>query len=640
MLRHCLPTLLLLIAVLPTAASAQAASDSMAPQRPATAREFWVDLSARPVTGRGSTARLLFYIINYEDTTERIRLTLETSAGWRVLDSALLEREHTLESGEELEGELQVVVPADARVGSTHRVRLIVEIEGDPGVAESSVPIRVDASGGLAPNRAGLTGVGQIYRHGIDVGAQHGGTTAGSLELSGSIAPGLNVSGNFHRGHRLNLPPILSSYAAAGDRYSAEVRRGDLSLLAGNMVNAQGNAVTGPFTRIRGVTLRRSNGPVMGDVSWGRPVGFDGTARGGLVRGTVSLQTPRFRIAVLGSDLSRPTAGFSPGVRATGAGIEAAWSNSVHRLQGRAGYLALRGDTAGAVSGVPLEVNYALSTHMLNTSVRYRQMPPSLPGVYNPPAELSGDIAVRLKGALRVNARGYRTQAEVLAPFGSWSSEGLSGGLQLLPGGGYRLDIRANYRETVSARTTTQRTVQASGSLPAGPLMLDAFMDLGRQLSGGVQTPTRVLRGGARWNSMGNSVFGTLMYSDYGRGLPRLRADVFATLRMPYVDLDGGMWASRGPSYGGTPGVWGNLAISLTHGFSVSAGGEFVRGRIPYTRYVDPITGEPLSPEAADDPTRGPLIGIPVQVPSSPWRGTLGLRRGLAIPLPWKLYSH
>ena len=56
-------------------------------------------------------------------------------------------------------------------------------------------------------------------------------------------------------------------------------------------------------------------------------------------------------------------------------------------------------------------------------------------------------------------------------------------------------------------------------------------------------------------------------------------------------------------------------------------------GREPYIRYVDPVTGLPLPPEIAADPTRAPFVGVPVEVPSAATRFTAGIRRRLTVPM-------
>jgi hypothetical protein len=616
-----------LLALYPVSALAQAPPPAPSgATRLITSKDIWIDIATSAAVARGSSSRLIVNVINYEDNAVRIRLVPELSPGWKVLPSPLLDAQ-TLESGDEIDSELQLVVPRDVEVGSSHTVRLVVLIEGDDGVAEGLTNVRVHGGGGLKPGQSGVTGNVTAYEHGIDLELGQRGDLAFSADFAGPVGGGTTLSAMFKRGPRLDQGPILSSYVESRDRYALSLRNNNWILSGGNDIVSAGGSISGPFMRSEGASLRRMNRRIIGELTVGRPIAYTNEPGGLLARGNASVTFGESRIGLIASAVQRPATTYTRSDTIRGAGLEADLRLGRHvRLSGKGGVLRIANDTSAVVTGYPIEGQLNISAGPLIWNARARSMPASLPTTYLLPDELGTDLSIGSR-LLRFAVRGQRFETERIGQV-SWLSENASAGFVLTAATGARLDLRANWRRTTIYTSADQRTGSATVAIPVGLTWLDGAAEFGNQNNNSVRSPITTLRVGLR----ANQAYASVSYYDFGTGEPRLRGDLRTSLRSRFVDLDGGMWASRGPSYGGQPGAWANLALPVGAGFSLIVGGEYVQRRVPYVRYIDPVTGEPLSPEIADDPTRAPFIGLPVNVHAGPWRATLGIRRSLVVP--------
>lgn len=599
------------------------------------ARDLFVDLVASPTAAPGGDVKLILGVYSYEDVPLRIRLRLDDAAGFRPLDRDFGD-ERTLEAGDEINAELHLEAPREVRDGESRIVRLFAEVVGEPGAAEAMAPVRIMRGGGLRAGQSGLGGSVQLASRGVDLGAGERGMPSGSLDLSGKLDRRTSVSVTVRRGLSLTQAPILGSYVDEQDRIAVDLRRPGWILTGGNQLLSSGGTLAGPFARGQGLTLRRTVGRTTGDLVVARPVSFTGDVGGRLARGSVGTTTRVGRVAVTFSDLARPGNRYSPGSEAIGGGLDAALQRGTrHRLLVRAGVLRLAHDTGFTVTGGSFEGQYAFTSPRATANLRRRVMPPGITGLALAGDETSVDGSVTVARGLRASARAYRNAQETLGQRYAWAGEGVSGGLMVTSRAGHRLDLRGNHREATSAARTVQRTATLSAGMPLGPVTLDAMADVGRQTIGTRAAGIRSYRAGVRWfDEQAGSLSSGVSYHDYGTTPPRLRADLAASVRVRGLEVDGGGWVTRGPSFGGNPVGWANAVAPLPFGFGVIVGGEYVRGRVPYTRYVDPATGIPLPPEVADDPTQARLMGVPVDVPAAPFRLTLGVRRRLVLALP------
>lgn len=600
---------------------------------PELERDVWAELAGPSTISPGNAVRMIYTVSNLEDADLRVAVRLELPDGWRVLSP--IDEERTLLSGEDFEGELHVVAARDAPVGRTATVRLWVTIAGETGALYPAVVLRVTRTGGLAPGRQGVTGFVQGFRRGAGSGWDTKPADAGAMQLNGRFTNGTVVSLTGLHGERFDQTPSLSPFGSDETRVTLDVRRGHLSLAASNVLYASGDALMGPFMRAEGARLART-GRVPVELTVGRPRSFIDAPDGHLVRGSVGLLGARVGAKIGLSTLERPVGQYTPAFRVDAGVVELTVTPTPRqRLVVRGGMLA---QTTESIRLVPLTLNTGEASYSVNNergslSLNGRMMPAALPSLFLAGDQRSAAGSLRLTRTLRLVGSANDSRTETVSQPLLFSSQQYSSGV-LWMRNGYRLELRGNKRSTTFTTTTQQEAASLGVGIPLGRIGLDAYGESGRQVRDTTVTPFYVARSGLRWT--GASGWATLgvVHADYGFTRATTRSTFAFSVRRAWFELDGGAWAWQGPSFGGSPGVWMSAALPLLGPYEMLVGADFVQGRAGWVRYVDPATGQPLPPEAIDDPNRGPITLLPVTVTPSPWRITMGLRRRLALAVP------
>jgi hypothetical protein len=192
--------------------------------------------------------RLIYSVINLEETEVRVRLRPLLPAGWVLLDPAIEQQEFPIEALDEIDGEILVTVAKQAKAGDRQLVRLAAEVVGEPGVYEGQNFVSITRSGGVKPGVVALTGSTTVGMSRVSSGMADA-RTAGGFALSGKLDPKttLTVSGGRDMAenltnYRYNFEPV---------KVTGTLRRNSLDLTVGNVVFSSGNAVTGPFVLSR-----------------------------------------------------------------------------------------------------------------------------------------------------------------------------------------------------------------------------------------------------------------------------------------------------------------------------------------------------------------------------------------------------
>jgi hypothetical protein len=111
-----------------------------------------------------------------------------------------------------------------------------------------------------------------------------------------------------------------------------------------------------------------------------------------------------------------------------------------------------------------------------------------------------------------------------------------------------------------------------------------------------------------------------------------VKVDLSGSTKRGLLEVDGGVWASRGRVYGADPGAWLNLGVPIRGDLVLHWGVEYMRwpatirqGVVPMPPRADTIPGQPID-------VQPPIL---IRETVEPWRMILGFRRGLAVPLPF-----
>jgi hypothetical protein len=577
----------------------------------------------------GGLVMVRYSINSYEDTDERVRVRLHLPTGWTLLDRDIEEREFLLEAWEDIEGEIRVAVPQDARPGERHMIRVVGEVIGEPGGAAVFSYVQVTRRGGLQVGQVGLTGTTSVHATNFAVEDFAGARYGGVVDLSGKLARNTTLSLNYRQGPReSNLTNFRISQEVT--RWSGTLRNPGWTLQFGNQVNSSGSVLTGPYVRGQGASLRRTQGLLIGDLVVAQPTTFNSAPAGHVVRGSVGLSGRRGRVAATFSDFGRPVGGYStapiypesidpdslewlererkaleraPSNRVRGAGLDMELrAANVHRFQLRGGLLRLvnaAGDTIADPSG---EAQYSLSHRRATFTARWRGMPESLQGIHLPGNEMSADGSLKLIGDWRLAGRAYRNSNYTLGNSFHSENEGGSFGVRWFRQG-WRMDVRGSYREwSYGEQPTIARTVNATFGMPVGPLSFSAFANVGEQQRDTLRQPTQSYRGDLRWSGKAGSASWSASYFETLNAPPRLRTDVLGSLKHRDWEVAGGAWATRGLVRGGEPGFWTQVGIPVTYDLLLSVGIE----------HAPPAYGK--SPE---------------------WMGTLGVRQKVTLAIPF-----
>jgi hypothetical protein len=593
-------------------------------------REVEVELYGTTRSVSPGAILVVRYAINsYEDTDHHVRLRLVLPDGWTLLDRDIEGREFFLESWETVEGELRVSVPKDARAGERHRVRVLGEVLGEPGAAAVYATVQVVRRGGLKAGAVGLTGTTSLLATSFAVENLDGARYGGVVDLSGNMGRGTTLSVLYRQGPREST---LTNFRIAQEdtRWSGTLRNRDWQVQFGNQVTSSGNVLTGPSVRGQGVSVRRTQGLVVGDVVVAQPTTFNSAPSGHVVRGTVGLSGSRGRASLAFSDFGRPVGGYStapthpldihpdsleqlererraveqaPSNRVQGAGVDAELRMArVHRLNVRGGWLRLHNARGDSIAEPSAEAQYAFTHRVATLNARWRRMPQSLQGIHLPGDEAALDASLKVIGEWRVAGRAHRSSNHTLGDSYQSENEGASLGLRYFRQG-WRLDVRGNHREwSYGASPTVARTLNLSFGMPVGPLTLSGFADVGAQRQDTLRRPTASYRGDLRWTGRAGSASWSASYFETLNSPPRLRTDVLGSLKLGDWEMAGGAWATRGWRSGGEPGIWTQLGVPVTYDLQLTLGVE----------HAPPDWGRPPQ-----------------------WLGTLGVRKKVAFAIPF-----
>jgi hypothetical protein len=309
-------------------------------------------------------------------------------------------------------------------------------VAGEPGGAAVFSYVQIIRRGGLRAGQVGLTGTASLLATNVAVETGSGARYGGVVDLSGKLARQTTLALNYREGPREST---LTNYRIAQEetRWSGSLRRPGWTLQFGNQIGSSGNVLTGPYVRGQGVTVRRTQGLLLGDLTIAQPTSYIGEPGGHLVRGSGGVSGKRGRLALTFSDFGRPVGGYSTVPRypedidpdslerlererkalenaarnrVQGVGLDSELRlGQVHRLMVRGGWMRLHNATGDTIEDASLEAQYALNHRSVTLNARWRQMPQSLQGIYLPGNELALDGSVKVIGEWRLAGRAYRT---------------------------------------------------------------------------------------------------------------------------------------------------------------------------------------------------------------------------------------
>jgi hypothetical protein len=594
-------------------------------------REVEVELYGTTRTvSPGGVVMVRYTVYNWEDTDERVRLRLHLPPGWTLLDAGVEDREFLITAEDyELEGELRVVVPQDARPGERHRIRMLAEVIGEPGGAAVYSYVQIVRKGGLKPGAVGLSGTTSLQASHLGAAGLESARYGGVAELSGRLSHHTTLSLEYRQGAREST---LTNYRIAQEetRCSGSVRRPSWNLQFGNQISSSGSVLTGPYVRGQGASLRRTQGLLVSELTLAQPTSYTSEPGGHLLRGSFGLSGKHGRLAAAFSDFGRPVGGYTtaprypeeidpdslerleherrateqaPSNRVQGAGVEMELrAASVHRLSVRGGWLRLANARGESIQEPSAEAQYGFQHRRATLNGRWRQMPQSLQGVHLPGDESSVDASVKVIGEWRLAGRAYRSRTETLGNAFHSEGEGASAGIRWFRQR-WRLDLRGNVREwSYGQQPTMARTASLSFGVPLGPLGFNGHLERGEQQRDTLRSPAASYRGDLRWSGRGGSLSWSASYHETLSARPRLRTDLLGSLKLGEWEMAGGAWATRGLQMGGEPGFWSQLGVPVGHDLLLNLGVE----------HAPPAWG--AAPQ---------------------WLGTLGVRTRVTLPIPF-----
>ena len=598
------------------------------PLKVTTSRSNEFDVELTPVQRSappGGTVRFRVSIYAIEPKEDRLRIRILAPPGWTLTDSELEQREWRIEPYGSIEQDIDITIPEDARVGDRPLIRLLVEVAGQPEEIEALSSASVIKSGGAKPgvplvSGSSTFGYSQLGASGVDPAQR-----TGALTLSSKFGPTSSFSFSYDHGIEQSLSNYR--YEGAQTRLAGSLRYAGWDASFGNYVSAQGNAITGPFVLGRGVSVQRPTGPLLAEIVVSQPNTINAIADGHLFRGRVGMRKPKLTMAFSASDFGWPAGGYttisnvqtgvldaeteaeieferrlttsSASNSARGMGFETEFSPSrTQRITVRTGELWLSNAVGDHISAPVGEASYGLVTKRATFNARWRDMPPTVSGVYIPGDDLGVDGSVGLWGDVRLVGRGYQSSTHTFNSNVLSDNQGASLGVRVARGA-RRIEVRANYGESQYSTTTVRRTVSIQAGTPMGPFQLNGSADVGEQDTGvGLSSHLALYRGDVAWvGSIGNA---SLSVSRSNRGgVVQQRLDLLASLHIGGAEFAGGTWLTRGY---GRPGAWTSIGVPV--GFESMV-----------------VFGLDYSPLNWTD------------VPSL--RGSLAFRKTLAFPLPF-----
>lgn len=616
------------------------------PEGTRTSKRIESAIAAVPRTGApGTPVRIFYTVSSYEDGESRLRLRIHGGAGWTLLDPEIEEREWLLGAWEDLEGEIYLLIPEDAPVGEWQLVRLLVEVVGEPGEIEALTRVSIVKRGSARPGVPILSGSSTIGMSQLRGGGVHP-QGMGALSLSSTFGRQSHFSFSYDQGLRQTLSN--HRYEEEHTRVSGNLRHQGWDLNFGNYVSSLGGALTGPYVRGRGASLRRVAGRLLSEFVVAQPNTVGGAATGHLVRGRAGVRTSTTTIALTASDFGRPAGGYTtlPTVQTTvqapeaeeeldferrltagaaanrvqGLGVDVEFRPTrAHRFTAKGGRVWLS-NAAGAHANAPTgEASYTLSTPQAMVNARWRDTPRTVSGISIPGDELRADASLRIFSApVRAVGSAYQTSLETVDSHFYSRGKGGSVGVRYVRGTRH-VEVRGNYRESQYNTTTVRRTMSVLTGTPVGPFSLNGNAEIGHQDTRTRHDGVAYYRGDLRWVRDTGTMTVTATHSNTGR-VTQQRLDLLASLNAGAWELAGGAWATRRYTSGGRPGIWTSVGAPIRDELILMFGVDYspltwtaapaLRGSIsvrkrfalpvPFMRPA-PIPG--LAPPLADGPT-------------------------------------
>lgn len=536
----------------------------------------------------GGSARLRFSIVNLKETDVRLRLRLVGGPGWRLVDPEIEQREWLIERSNWIQGEVDLALPDDAQVGDRQLVRLRVEMVGETGEIEALNYVSVARRGAAKPGVPIASGSATFGFSQLGTGGLGAAQRSRAFTLSSRIGQRSSFSFAYDQGLEQNLSNYR--YEEAQARVTGNLRHAGWNVDFGNYVSAMGNAIAGPFVLGRGVNVQRPRGRLLTELIVSQPNTIGGLAGGHLVRGRVGVRTSKLTVALTASDFGRPAGGYttissvqttvldpetkeeidferhvtadSASNRAQGIGLDAEFRPArAQRITLRTGGLRLSsaaGDRVGALVG---EASYGLFTKRATFNTRWRDMPPSVPGIFISGNELAADGSVRLSQDLWLVGREYRSSSDTVGRALSSQNEGRSVGVRLARGTA-RLEVRGNYTESQYSSRTIRRSVSILAGTPLGPFTVSGSADMGEQDTGPRTDHVALYRGDLTWVGKAGTASLSASHLDTG-GSVQQRVDVMTSMKFAALELAGGAWVTGGYASGGRPGAWTSVGVPV-----------------------------------------------------------------------------
>lgn len=536
----------------------------------------------------GGVVKLMYSIFSYEDADQRVRLRVDAGPGWRLLDQEIADREVLVEAWEIAEGELYVMAPEDAKVGDRQLVRVLAEVVGEPGEIEGKNYVDIAKRGGSKPGVPTVTGSSTFGLSQLGVAGLDASRRSGALELSSKFSKTSNFSFSFDQGLQTNLSNFR--YEEERTRVVGSFRHAGWDIGFGNFVSAQGNALTGPYVRGRGASVRRPGGRLVSELVVAQPSMIGGQAGGHVVRGRAGVRTSKMTIALSASDFGRPSGGYSTistiqttvvdaatqeqldferrltsaaaSNRVQGLGLDTEFQPlKGHRFVVRSGGLWLSNANGINTGGASSEASYSFNAKPAMLNLRWRDTPATVSGISIPGDEITADGSIRVYRDVHFVGRVYQNSTETVGTDLFSRGEGASLGLRLMRGA-RRVEVRGNYRESQYSTATVNRTISLLAGSPLGPFTVSANADVGEQDTAISTNRSAYYRGDLRWvKDVGTVSFAASRSESLGIG--RDRFDLIGSLKAKGLELAGGAWATRGYASGGRPGMWTSIGVPV-----------------------------------------------------------------------------
>jgi hypothetical protein len=576
----------------------------------------------------GGMATLKYVLYSTEGVPGRIRLQVHAPPGWNVIDVERVQREWVLDAWDIVTQELRVAAPPDALTGRNELIRLTAEMVDVPGVSEALAHVQVLSGAGVRSGGAHLAMTTMVGVARLDPSGSEQAHMGSNVDLSGQVGARTNIALTYRQGSQESVSNYR--YYQPEKYLSGSILHHAWNVQFGGRVISTGNVITGPSVTGDGITVQRLKGRVLMEIALARPTIFSGDGAGHLWRGSLGLKTARGTIGVVVSDFSRPT-GYSTlppiadptldpdslediereralssgrtSTRVQGVGLEANLQLArTHRLRLRGGTVRLESAEQDKMTAPAFEAQYSFSGPSATLNARVRETPPSVQGIYLPGDERSADGTLRLIGELRAVGRAYWYENVTLGQSYRAGTEGRSLGLRYTRRR-WRLEANGNLRDAYSSTQSHRRTGLLSFGMPLGPISVNASTELGEEKIPRGVYPYRSYRGDLRWS--GEPGFVSFTFGSYASGgiRPRQQADLLTSLVYGAFEVAGGAWITQGWTGGGAPGVWTNIGLPVTSGFTLFLGIE-----------------------------HGPQLLAPN---GSPWRFSVAMRRKLVVPLPF-----